>query len=59
MSCVKCQSDLAKCTCGRDLEKELLSVPNFAFKACVKCSKHYAKCQCDNPEWVIVGQGVE
>ncbi len=55
MACGRCETDLDKCTC-EDLEKRLLSVPNFVFKACAECGKHYARCRCDDPTWVMVGK---
>ena len=52
MWCVRCQKDLAYCTCP-DLEERLDSCPNFAYRKCVKCGKHYARCKCSEPEWVM------
>lgn len=54
MWCMKCNKDLADCTCD-DLQERLKSIGgkggHFVYRVCKKCKLHYAKCKCEDPEW--------
>ena len=53
MYCMKCQNDLADCTCSDIQERlnEIAAGGHFVMRVCMLCGKHYAKCECHDPEW--------
>ena len=54
MICMKCNSELEKCSCPDLAERmrELSSPGGFiAAKWCAKCDNHYSRCYCAESDW--------
>lgn len=46
MFCIRCQHDVADCTCP-DIEERLLAIQTHVAQAmCTKCGKHVDRCLC-------------
>lgn len=56
MWCMKCNHDVADCTCS-DINERLLSVAqggHAAFTFCRTCKEYKSRCQCDTPDFELV-----
>jgi len=52
MFCLKCQNDLADCTCP-DIDERMAAIgehEHFSYRMCAKCNKHCDRCECDIPD---------
>ena len=56
MFCVKCNNELAVCTC-EDIDERLAGLSDaIVYRKCLICGRHYARCKCENPVWGTSGQ---
>jgi len=56
MWCMKCNNDLANCTCD-DLQERLEKLadsPNLSIQWCARCNKHHSRCKCESPIWTTL-----
>lgn len=54
MFCVRCQKDIAECTCP-DIDKRLKELSEseyIVFPKCSRCGKHWERCNCPKDEKV-------
>lgn len=52
---MKCQNDLADCTCP-DIAERLRKISDhggIVSRWCTVCDRHYSQCKCEHPVWGV------